>query len=644
MGLARIGFAGLVAALTLVGCSGGEASSVGEKAHDFRVVPSLQPTDGLWVVDPRDPMTLYAVGRRSLRSRDGGRTWAELNWPKGAQALHFARTPARALYLEVRESPGDTGGDIYKSRDEGEHWSLVGHGYAFSTVDHSAGTALVQVAETRISRSTDDGATWSDYPLVEFGAVYLRLDSEPLVSSDANSTLYIAALGFDDDELEYVPLVLVSTDAGATFAAKRVRAPGLSLSFPPQLSLDCQGRLYVLANGIVYRSSDAGSTWDSVLNLGASVGGFRVVPSPSAECGDSVYAYGWINSGDRYLFTIDGAGNLAMQALPNSGTVSVLGDDRLLLLPLPQRSDDRGRSWWTPGVQLGDDLALSAAQPGLLFSSPGDAVYRSEDDGLSWVVGAVGAKGNPSDLYADPRDANVVYARSVIGSHAPWSFISRDKGASFQDWPVPSPENPEIPEAILSTAPGVVTVVTYKGVYTTEDAGAHFSPRMVLSGAEQVMRAAISASVPPSIYAAIYGEPTPMHELRVSTDGGVTWATRELDTYIDELVAHPSDGNVAFASTRFGDVEYIGMRTRDAGQTWEHWALPSGESWVKLQIDPRPPHALYAVGERVSRSDDQGSTWRILSDTPARYGNFGISPHPGGKRYFLNGLLFELVE
>src|SRR5204863_3822150 len=103
---------------------------------------------------------------------------------------------------------------------------------------------------------------------------------------------------------------------------------------------------------------------------------------------------------------------------------------------------------------------------------------------------------------------------------------------------------------------------------------------------------------------------------------------------IDGLIADPSDDRVAFAVTAGALVSEI-LRTRDAGKTWAPLALPGGESWVQLRIDPLSPHALYAIGEHLYRSDDQASTWRVLAKVPER-GDFTPSAHPGGTGYLLS--------
>ena len=106
----------LMGTLLLVACSGTRSSpstdsddSGGSRvaAAGFQPLARTQPTEsGAWVVDPADPLKLYALGQRSMRSRDGGRSWAELSWPAGAQSLGFAQQPRPALYLRVSDASG----------------------------------------------------------------------------------------------------------------------------------------------------------------------------------------------------------------------------------------------------------------------------------------------------------------------------------------------------------------------------------------------------------------------------------------------------------------------------------------------------------------------------------------------------------
>ncbi|HYP97157.1 MAG TPA: hypothetical protein VER96_00700 [Polyangiaceae bacterium] len=672
MGQLRIGVLGGVIALVIFGCGDHrDAAPVSASHHDFRPVATLQPTEsGAWVVDPSDPLTLYAIGWRSMRSRDGGRTWAELNWPGGARALHFAHAPKRALYLEVDDA-SDSGGSstalplgqrsfaVFKSLDEGKSWSSVGRGVNVLLLEQSDGPALLQVGG-RISRSVDDGQSWQDSELPsEFSAGSMTwAPAYALAGQGGSAPVFVVG---SDSSQNAGRFMLVSSDGGASFASKALPDGVLGLR-APTLSLDCLGRLYVLANDVVYRSSDAGTTWDSLVSVEQGTLDFRVVRSAVAHCGDSIHASALAASGVPQLLTIDAAGGLTAQDLSDNGELWELGEHRLLLVPNPDqpiaqgvrprlgfgpklRSDDDGRTWWPVGVSLAysdlptPDLVLSSAQPGLVFVAAEHGVYRSRDAGRSWQSAA--GLGRAIGLYPDPSDANVLYAGT---SQSPWSVRSTDGGDSFQDWPVPSRERPERLLAVSVSASGSVTVVTEAGVYRREAGGSDFSPE--LSGQRIILQAAIGAGEPAAIYLIAYGlESGVRNEAWSSFDGGATWNRDDLDartsdTYISCLFAHPAQPEVAFACGENGL-----LRTTDGGMSWLR--LPTPNVWsAGFRIDPLPPHAMYAFGQQLLRSDDQGDTWQALAEMPPHFGDFELSPHPDRARYALgsSGVLYDSVE
>jgi photosystem II stability/assembly factor-like uncharacterized protein len=605
----------------------------------FQPVPRAQPTEGgAWVVDPGDPMTLYALGERSMRSRDGGQSWSELNWPTGAQNLWFVGEPTSAWYLLVDTWEGANHYTVLESIDDGETWSntgVTGLSGEFQVVPSADGLVLLDMHEGQLVRSTDKGASWSVVELPPEAELLPELIPYILrtffMSQQATPVVYLTGSS------SLAPL-LVSTDAGATFAAKSV--PSTS----GRVSLDCQGRLYLLDDKIVYRSDDAASSWNAAFELDAKVADFRVVPGAPAACSDTIYASGEVEVGASTVLWQLGAPTPTRPAGPASASLIDLGDDRLLMSTdrLWQRSDDGGRTWWTAGVDLElGQLVISPTRVGSLFVVTGSDVFRSDDDGMTW-------QGQPrvgpmiADPYLDPNDIDVIYARDSNSSYSPWSYISMDGGASFERWPVPNPNHPEEQKAIASTAPGEVTVVTQNGVYATGDAGEHFTKLLSVPLPKRVWVATISSHDPPAIYAYVRGDDA-APELLVSVDGGATWASRDPGTDITSLIVDPADRQVVFALSRSPDEGVL--RTLDGGLTWEPVSI-DGEAHFWVQFDPQPPHSLYAVGESLHRSEDHGKTWQTVTKLPVDQREFALDPNPGRARYVLSrgGLLYKMTE
>lgn len=95
-----------------------------------------------------------------------------------------------------------------------------------------------------------------------------------------------------------------------------------------------------------------------------------------------------------------------------------------------------------------------------------------------------------------------------------------------------------------------------------------------------------------------------------TTDGGVSWQ-RVLDVEISALDVAPSDANRIYAMSD----GYMHVSS-NAGQTWDHWALPiPGSNWGTIAVHPSDPNILYiGVDTNYSsgtyKSSNSGQTWQ----------------------------------
>src|SRR6188768_3390350 len=101
---------------------------------------------------------------------------------------------------------------------------------------------------------------------------------------------------------------------------------------------------------------------------------------------------------------------------------------------------------------------------------------------------------------------------------------------------------------------------------------------------------------------------------------------------------------IAFGLPGMGDAGLL--RTLDGGRTWSQLAGPGGDVINGLEIAASAPHDLYAMGQKLYRSSDQGASWQLLSEAPPNSDNFQLDPHRGAAAYVLDasGLLYEMVE
>src|SRR5262249_23629160 len=133
-------------------------------------------------IDPEDPGVLYAVNNGPLKfatqpggifkSVDGGATWTAAN--SGLERsdritgplLIDPRNP-RTMYVSAVESPAYNYA-IYQSTDGAGTWNRVANGRDLRAVDPQKTNTLYaypQFDYASISKSTDGGESWKEFPL-----------------------------------------------------------------------------------------------------------------------------------------------------------------------------------------------------------------------------------------------------------------------------------------------------------------------------------------------------------------------------------------------------------------------------------------------------------------------------------------------
>src|SRR5262245_31828515 len=197
---------------------------------------------------------------------------------------------------------------------------------------------------------------------------------------------------------------------------------------------------------------------------------------------------------------------------------------------------------------------------------------------LASLASGAGANGRPpvsNGIYFRPQDARSIYVRSTFGL-----LVSFDEGCSFR-W-------------VCEQAIGY---------------GGQFDPKYAVA-------------TDGTIFA------TTFTGLRVSRDGGCTWATatsekpagdpgRIAGIWVDALDIAPND-QVWVATAESGRPNNV-YRSTDGGQTFEPRNLLSQMIWWKsVQVAPTNAQRVYVTGYQVAsptsahflRSDDAGGQWQ----------------------------------
>lgn len=135
------------------------ASADDGETWEVRSAEAGQGFMGAIVVDPADPDHLLAPDMQAgvVESRDGGRTWGPLGSPGMAMSVTTAGGSIEDLVVAGNAQAA-------RSRDGGRSWEPIEVPEATLAVagagDGSLYAAVLDGQVARVSRSTDDGATW----------------------------------------------------------------------------------------------------------------------------------------------------------------------------------------------------------------------------------------------------------------------------------------------------------------------------------------------------------------------------------------------------------------------------------------------------------------------------------------------------
>ena len=326
------------------------------------------------------------------------------------------------------------------------------------------------------------------------------------------------------------------------------------------------------AGGGVWKTVDAGRTWDAVGNtLPPSIGAIAVAPSSP----DTVYV-GTGQAAPRYDV---GEGEGVFKSTDGGRTWHSLG---------LASTRHIGRIWVDPNNA---NVVLVAALGHLYGANTQRGIYRSTDGGKTWQhVLYINDQTGVVDLAADPGDPKLLYA-------AAWQM---------RDWPWLDYFEPH-------GGPG-------SGIYRSTDGGQHWT-RLQGGGWPQGPLGRIGLAVTHTangtrIYAAV--DSVTEGGVWRSDDGGEHWQRVNHDEdvfgnwYFARLTADPRNPDVVYSAGQSI------RRSTDGGRTWHIIkGAPGGDDYHFLWINPlHPDHWITASDQGAVITVDDGRTWSSWYNQP----------------------------
>ncbi len=194
----------------------------------------------------------YAVaeGGLMIRTLDKGATWH----------MHQSGTDADLLAISSLGDDvfaGGSGGTIVYSRDRGNTWTTPDSPTSALIVDldvTEGATATILDAEGKVWRTSDGGESWNALRVAGDGR------ATALATPDA-STVIVARTGATPDS---PGSLAISSDSGRRWSEVETPVPARQISFASRAA----GA--IVAGGMIYVTTDGGTTWREAANVGSA--------------------------------------------------------------------------------------------------------------------------------------------------------------------------------------------------------------------------------------------------------------------------------------------------------------------------------------------------------------------------------------
>ncbi len=398
------------------------------------------------LVDPAQPATVIAgTGNGIVRSTDHGATWHPTAGGPSGNGAGEDQTPYGLFAATVGNLPtifaASHFGGLYASADHGATWTRIDENLAplgayAVAFDVSAGVAYT-ATEGDLARSVDGGVAWS-------------------ISDEGFVAQFVSIVGFDPHSPNIVFAgawgngLFRSTDAGNTWTATSIPVYVLGFLFDRH---DPRVAYFVAGNDHgVFKSRDGGRSWTELHTLPST--NYQGI----AESATGVLVVGDYN-GNLYRSTDAGAswqpaakGPAATEiegiaADPSSAGTFYAATDASIY-----KSFDGGLHWTKsaagypgglPAAILVDPFTpatVLAGSPSTYFSIS-TGLWRSGNGGATWttVSGPIAGESVLS-LAADPVHAGVIYAGTRSGA----VYRSADHGATWTAFTKSGLANPDV--------------------------------------------------------------------------------------------------------------------------------------------------------------------------------------------------------
>ncbi len=530
---------------------------------------------------------------------------------------------------------GSFGSGVFKSTDGGMTWNSTNAGltnlYVYSlAIDPT--NPLILYAGTyhdQVFKSTDGGKSWKwSGTGMQYQAIVYSMAVDPVTPS----VIYAATRGVsNNDKPPWNGVVYKSTDGGQTWNASLVNLGGWDVqdwAYSIAINPNLHDQVFIASheNGPL-RSNDAGASW-----VGISVGiqdpsGRAITICPQKDFSYILYHGVWHfdsvykseDSGASWYPIDNGISDVEVYSMaldPYSCDSLYMGTFSHGIL----KTTDGGKSWQGGGL-FPDGIYSTVINPwqtsNLFAGTEGDGLYHSTDFSASWQRSNNGLNNAMvTSLIQSPTGENIIYA-SLYGGGV---FLSGNRGASWEEMNK-GLDDKMVHQIILDPAhPNILYALTdQNGLYLYDfSIGTGWAPVGV--------GLPLTETVQPA-----YTPDHPLATLDMLESFSLQAATNNTSTLsyanLLEMVYAPSDAHVAYLGTRSAGV----YRSSNSGSTWQSAGL-EGLTIQSLAVDPTNSNLVYAatnIADSIKISTNGGASWTDAYQ-PGSFYSLAASPKEAG--------------
>jgi photosystem II stability/assembly factor-like uncharacterized protein len=578
------------------------------------------------LIDPDNPRQVW-VGAATggiWRTTDGGDSWVPIDdffASPAIQTLAMDSQNRNVIYAGTGESASGTlGSGIMKSTDRGQTWTFLPGTrdiqYVNRLVTHpSQSNIVIAATETKVIRSIDGGANWTDVLVrpPESFVTYMDIEFDP---NNPNNVM----VGTNGGQ------AMVSRNGGVTWAGKQV-APLPTMEgglFPGRVEIEYArsqpGRVYASVDqeqGQVFRSNDNGETWALVstpkhLQTQGNYGNTIWVAPDNAN----LVMVGGI---DVYRST-DGGANFVKVADWSKWPQSAHADHHYLVAH-PGYNGTTNREAWLGtdgGLYRISDVTTVAIETGWVTRNSNLQVTQfyhaagRRDLVRGQLFGGTQDNGTPAVLGNAPRTWSVVVGGD--GGFAAPDYTNPDRfygtlqnGGLFRQ----DTTNPTLNRGNTYICEGITEVYPFfcgqtnvqRTLFITPIANDPRAPNRLYVGSNSLW-----ASDDPG------GEFPTWRAIKPPLRGADGQA---LNDYISAIGIAPSDSNIVYIGHTNGRL-FRTSNALGATPTFAELTAPGQRFIRRLIVDAQNPQKLYATlggyqADNIQVSVDGGQTWRSIS-------------------------------